>query len=49
MALSEKQRAELERLGPETVRFKLLQGGAGKGASVPGFDEAVTLGDAEFG
>jgi hypothetical protein len=47
MALTDKQRAELEALGPETVRFKLLQGGPGKSAAVPGFDHAVTRGDAE--
>src|SRR5262245_32879430 len=37
MALTDEQRAELETLGPETVRIKLLHGGAGKGASIPGF------------
>lgn len=37
MALTEKQRAELEALGPETVRIKLLQSGADPGASVHGF------------
>lgn len=47
MTLSEKQRAELDRLGPATVRSKLLQGGTSKSAPVPGFDHAVTLQDAE--
>jgi hypothetical protein len=35
--LNNEQRAELEALGPETVRIKLMQGGADKGAAVPGF------------
>ena len=35
--LTEDQRKELEALGPETVRFKLLHGGSGRGADVPGF------------
>jgi hypothetical protein len=35
--LTAEQRAELEALGPETVRAKLLQSGAGRGADVPGF------------
>jgi hypothetical protein len=37
MALTDEQRAELEALGPETVRAKLIQGGPGHGASVAGF------------
>lgn len=37
MALTPEQRAELEANGPELVRTKLLQGGADKGASIPGF------------
>jgi hypothetical protein len=35
--LTAEQRAELESLGPATVRTKLLQSGAGRGASVAGF------------
>jgi hypothetical protein len=37
MALTTEQRAELEKHGPETVRIKLLQGGADRGAAIPGF------------
>jgi len=37
MALTPEQRAELEAHGPETVRLKLLQGGADRGAAIPGF------------
>ena len=37
MALTPEQRAELEKHGPETVRIKLLQGGADRGAAIPGF------------
>lgn len=51
MALNDKQRAELEALGPETVRLKLLQAGADRGASVQGFDtgtyRALTRSDVE--
>jgi hypothetical protein len=35
--LTDEQRAELEALGPETVRIKLLQAGAGRGAALSGF------------
>jgi hypothetical protein len=35
--LKTEQRAELDQLGPETVRFKLVHSGAGRGASVEGF------------
>jgi len=44
MALTPEQRAELEKHGPETVRIKLLQGGADRGASIPGFDTRVFRG-----
>jgi hypothetical protein len=37
MMLTDEQRAELETLAPAMVRLKLLQGGAGRGASIPGF------------
>jgi hypothetical protein len=37
MALTPEQRAELEKLGPDNVRIKLVAGGPGAGASVPGF------------
>jgi hypothetical protein len=37
MTLSSEQRAELETLAPAMVRLKLLQGGAGRGASIAGF------------
>jgi hypothetical protein len=35
--LTEPQRTELEALGPDTVRFKLLHSGASRGADVHGF------------
>jgi hypothetical protein len=35
--LTPEQRAELEKYGPTTVRFKLLASGSGLTASVPGF------------
>jgi hypothetical protein len=35
--LSNEQRAELEALGAATVRLKLTQYGAGRGASISGF------------
>jgi hypothetical protein len=38
--LTDEQRAELETLGPETVRVKLNLGGTGRGASVHGFETA---------
>ncbi len=51
MPLTDKQRAELEALVPETVRLKLLQAGAARGASVQGFDtgtyRALTRSDVE--
>jgi len=34
MPLTDEQRAELEALGPETVRAKLIQVGPGRGASL---------------
>ena len=37
MALTTEQRAELEKHRPESVRIKLLQGGADRGAAIPGF------------
>jgi len=37
MGLNKEQRDELETLGAETVRAKLIHGGAGKNAVVPGF------------
>jgi hypothetical protein len=37
MMLSNEQRAELEALGAATVRLKLTQYGAGRGASISGF------------
>jgi hypothetical protein len=37
MPLTPEQRAELEAHGPDTVRIKLLQGGADRGAAIPGF------------
>jgi hypothetical protein len=36
MPLTDEQRAELEALGPETVRAKLIQAGPGRGASLAG-------------
>jgi hypothetical protein len=48
MALTPEQRTELEALGPETVRVKLIHGGSGRGADVPGFAKgALTRGDIE--
>ena len=35
--MTETQRKELELLGPATVRTKLINSGAGRGASVAGF------------
>jgi hypothetical protein len=37
MMLTDERRTELETLAPAMVRLKLLQGGAGRGASIPGF------------
>lgn len=51
MPLTPEQRAELEAHGPETVRIKLLQGGADRGAAIPGFTtgtyRALTRSDIE--
>jgi hypothetical protein len=52
MALTPVQRAELEALGQETVRAKLIQPGAGRGAALPGFKTGIhgghlTRGDIE--
>lgn len=50
--LTKEQRAELEALGPETVRAKLGQHGTGRGALIYGFKTGVeggglTRGDVE--
>jgi hypothetical protein len=46
MTLSNEQRAELEALAPATVRFMLIQGGPGRGASIGGFKCGdITKGD----
>lgn len=50
--LTNEQRAELEALGPETVRAKLIQPGAGRGADLSGFKTGIlgghlTRGDVE--
>ena len=49
--LTPEQRAELERLGPETIRLKLMLGGPGRGASIPGFEtgpfQSLTRSDVE--
>jgi hypothetical protein len=47
--LSPEHRAELEALGPETVRMKLLDCGPGRGACPPGFTRPndITRGDIE--
>lgn len=51
--LTAEQRAELEALGAENVRIKLIHGGAGRGADVPGFKTGrngggnLTRGDVE--
>jgi hypothetical protein len=51
MALTPEQLAELERLGPETIRLKLMLGGPGRGASIPGFEtgpfQSLTRSDVE--
>jgi hypothetical protein len=41
MPLSAQQRAELESLGPATIRAKLNQPGTGRGASLFGFKTGV--------
>jgi len=41
MALTDKQRAELEALDPETVLAKLSQSGPGRGAAVAGFKTSL--------
>jgi hypothetical protein len=45
--LTTDQRAELEALGPETVRVKLLRSGVGRTALVPGLDTAPLRWDVE--
>ena len=50
--LKPEQRAELEALGPDTVRAKLIQPGAGRGAALAGFKTGIqggylTRGDVE--
>ena len=48
MALTPEQRALLEKLGPELVRQKLLEGGGtGRGAAVRGFGTDLFRGDVE--
>ena len=48
MALTTEQRAYLEKLGPELVRQKLLEGGGtGRGAAVRGFGTDLLRGDVE--
>jgi hypothetical protein len=44
--LTEEQHTELEALAPATVRLKLVQGGAGRGATISGFKCGdITRGD----
>jgi hypothetical protein len=46
--LTPEQRAELEEHGPQSIRFKLIQYGTGRGASIPGFRCGdITRGDIE--
>jgi hypothetical protein len=46
--LTHEQRAELEEHGPQSIRFKLMQHGTGRGASIPGFRCGdITRGDIE--
>jgi hypothetical protein len=46
--LTPEQRAELERQGAASIRFKLMQHGAGRGASISGFKCGdITRGDIE--
>jgi len=48
MTLTDVQHAELETIGASSVRFKLLQGGPGRGASISGFKCGdITRGDIE--
>jgi hypothetical protein len=48
MTLTVEQRAELEALGPATVRFKLLQGSSDRGAPISGFKYGnIVLADIE--
>ena len=48
MTLTPAQRAELEESGPATIRLKLTQFGAGRGASISGFKCGdITRGDIE--
>jgi hypothetical protein len=45
MALTDEQRAELEALGADTVRIKLIHGGTDRGAAVPGFRTGILGGN----
>jgi hypothetical protein len=46
--LTPEQRAELEEHGPQSIRFRLIQYGVGRGASIPGFKCGdITRGDIE--
>ena len=48
MTLTVQNRADLEALGPATVRFKLLQGPPNRSAPISGFKHGnITLGDIE--
>jgi hypothetical protein len=48
MALSPEQKSDLEALGAATVRMKLIQSGAGRGAALAGFKSGnITRGDVE--
>src|SRR5262249_30432656 len=48
MSLSDADREELERVGPENVRSKLAYSGTGRGATVPGLGKGMMLrGDVE--
>jgi|GEM_PF-4919834 hypothetical protein len=48
MSLSDADREELERVGPENVRSKLAYAGTGRGATVPGLGKGMMLrGDVE--
>jgi len=48
MSLSDADREELERAGPENVRSKLAYAGTGRGATVPGLGKGMMLrGDVE--
>src|SRR5262249_58222184 len=43
MSLSDADREELERVGPENVRSKLAYAGTGRGATVPGLGKGIML------